>query len=50
MDPMTTTLLFIGGALVGFVIFVLVFRWIWNRTVPAVFGAKGSPSGRQSAS
>ena len=40
MDPMTTTLLFIGGALVGFVIFVLVFRWIWNRTVPAVFGAK----------
>ena len=40
MDPMTTTLLFFGGALVGFVIFVVVFRWIWNHTVPAVFGAK----------
>ena len=40
MDPIITTLLFIVGALIGLVVFVLVFRWIWNRTVPAVFGLK----------
>ena len=40
MNPIMTTLLLIGGALIGFVVFVLVFRWIWNHTVPAVFGAK----------
>jgi hypothetical protein len=38
MDPIVTMLLFIGGALIGLVVFVLVFRWIWNHTVPAVFG------------
>ena len=40
MDPVMITLLFIGGALIGFIVFVLVFRWIWNHTVPAVFGLK----------
>src|SRR5262245_5556400 len=40
MDPITTTILFLVGALIGFVVFVLVFRWIWNHTVPAVFGLK----------
>jgi len=40
MDPIMTTLLFIGGALIGLIVFILVFRWIWNHTVPAVFGLK----------
>ena len=40
MDPTTTMVLSIGVVLVSFVVFVLVFRWIWNRTVPAVFGLK----------
>jgi succinate dehydrogenase hydrophobic anchor subunit len=40
MDPITTTALAVAIVLVSFVVFVLVFRWIWNRTVPAVFGLK----------
>lgn len=40
MEPIATTLLAVGVVLVGFVVFVLVFRWIWNHTVPAVFGLK----------
>ena len=40
MDPIVTTLLVVAGALIGFVVFVVVFRWIWNHTVPAVFGLK----------
>ena len=40
MDPIPLTILSIGGALIVFIVFVLVFRWIWNRTVPAVFGLK----------
>ncbi|MBO0741142.1 MAG: hypothetical protein J2P51_06930 [Hyphomicrobiaceae bacterium] len=40
MDPVTTTLMVVAGALIGFIVFVLVFRWIWNHTVPAVFGLK----------
>lgn len=40
MDPITTTLVAVGIVLVSFVVFVLVFRWIWNRTVPAVFGLR----------
>jgi hypothetical protein len=40
MDPIITTLLVAAGALIGFVVFVFVFRWIWNHTVPAVFGLK----------
>jgi succinate dehydrogenase hydrophobic anchor subunit len=40
MDPITTTVVAIGAVLISFVVFVLVFRWIWNRTVPAVFGLK----------
>jgi hypothetical protein len=40
MDPMMTTAVTIAIVVVSFVVFVLVFRWIWNRTVPAVFGAK----------
>ena len=40
MDPITTIILSVAGALIGFVVFVLVFRWIWNHTVPAVFGLK----------
>ena len=40
MDPIPLMILSIGGALVVFVLFVLVFRWIWNRTVPAAFGLK----------
>ena len=40
MDPIATTVLAVCMALVAFVVFVFVFRWIWNRTVPAVFGLK----------
>ncbi|HSR81696.1 MAG TPA: hypothetical protein VLL28_13050 [Hyphomicrobiaceae bacterium] len=40
MDPVTTTILFVAGALISFIIFVFVFRWIWNHTVPGVFGLK----------
>ena len=40
MDPVMTTAVTIAIVVVSFVVFVLVFRWIWNRTVPAVFGAK----------
>jgi hypothetical protein len=40
MDPVATTILFIAGALIGFIVFVAVFRWIWNHTIPAVFGLK----------
>ncbi len=40
MDPISTTAVAVGTVLVAFVAFVLVFRWIWNRTVPAVFGLK----------
>jgi hypothetical protein len=40
MDPMATTIASIAAVLIGFVVFVLIFRWIWNRTVPAVFGLK----------
>ena len=35
MDPIATTAMAIGAVLLGFVVFVLIFRWIWNRTVPA---------------
>ena len=40
MDPIATMILLVAGALIGFIVFVLVFRWIWNHTVPAVFGLK----------
>jgi len=40
MDSGTTILIGIGIAIVGFFVFVLVFRWIWNRVVPDVFGFK----------
>jgi succinate dehydrogenase hydrophobic anchor subunit len=40
MEPIATTGMTIAAVLVAFVVFVLVFRWIWNRTVPAVFGLK----------
>ena len=40
MDPIATTVVSIGAVLIGFIIFVFIFRWIWNRTVPAVFGLK----------
>jgi len=40
MDPIVTTALAVAVVLVMFVVFVLVFRWIWNRTMPAVFGVK----------
>jgi len=40
MDPIMTALLFVAGALILLVVFVLVFRWIWNHTMPAVFGLK----------
>jgi hypothetical protein len=40
MDPIATTIASIAAVLIGFVVFVLIFRWIWNRTVPAVFGLK----------
>jgi hypothetical protein len=40
MDAMMTTALAVAAVAVSFVVFVLVFRWIWNRTVPAVFGLK----------
>ena len=35
-----TTAVTIAIVVVSLVVFVLVFRWIWNRTVPAVFGLK----------
>ena len=40
MDPVATALVLAGLVLLGFVLFVLVFRWVWNRTVPAVFGLR----------
>ncbi len=40
MDSGPTILMGIAFALVGFLIFVLVFRWIWNAVVPEVFGFK----------
>ena len=40
MDPGPTILIGIALAVVGFLIFVLVFRWIWNAVVPEVFGFK----------
>ena len=40
MDPIATTVLTVGVVAIGFVVFVLIFRWIWNHTVPAVFGLK----------
>jgi succinate dehydrogenase hydrophobic anchor subunit len=40
MDPIATTIASIVVVLILFVVFVLIFRWIWNRTVPAVFGLK----------
>ena len=40
MDPMMTTAAAVAVVVVALVVFVLVFRWIWNRTVPAVFGLK----------
>ena len=40
MDPTVTTALATALVIVSFVIFVLIFKWIWNRTVPAVFGLK----------
>ena len=38
MDPITTVAVGTAIILVAFAIFTLVFRWIWNATVPAVFG------------
>ena len=40
MDPTVTTAITVALVIVSFIIFVLVFQWIWNRTVPAVFGLK----------
>jgi succinate dehydrogenase hydrophobic anchor subunit len=40
MDPMMTTAVTVAIVIVSFAVFVLVFRWIWNHTVPAVFGLK----------
>ena len=40
MDPMMTTVVAIAIVVVAFVVFVLVFRWIWNHTVPAAFGLR----------
>jgi multisubunit Na+/H+ antiporter MnhB subunit len=40
MDPIVTAAVTVAIIVISFVVFVLVFRWIWNRTVPAVFGAK----------
>jgi hypothetical protein len=40
MDPIATTIASIAAVLLAFVVFVFIFRWIWNRTVPPVFGLK----------
>ena len=40
MEPMATAGVFVGLMLLGFVVFVLVFRWVWNWTMPAVFGVR----------
>jgi hypothetical protein len=40
MEPGSIILIGIGIAVVGFFVFVLIFRWIWNGVVPAVFGLK----------
>lgn len=40
---METLIAIAFGVAVGLlvlIIFTLIFRWIWNRTVPAVFGLK----------
>ena len=40
MDPIVTTAVAVAIVVISFIVFVLVFRWIWNRTVPAVFGLR----------
>jgi hypothetical protein len=40
MDPTVTTALAVALVILSFIVFVLAFQWIWNRTVPAVFGLK----------
>jgi hypothetical protein len=40
MEPIPTVAIYVASALILFVVFVLVFRWIWNRTVPAVNGLR----------
>jgi hypothetical protein len=40
MDPTMTTAMAVAIILVSLVVFILVFQWIWNHTVPTVFGLK----------
>jgi hypothetical protein len=40
MDPIMTTAVAVAIVVVSLVVFVLVFRWIWNHTAPAVFGLR----------
>jgi succinate dehydrogenase hydrophobic anchor subunit len=40
MTPGATIAVGIGAAVLAFLVFVLVFRWIWNSVVPDVFGFK----------
>jgi succinate dehydrogenase hydrophobic anchor subunit len=40
VDPGLAFVMAAAIAVVAFAIFTLIFRWIWNRTVPAVFGLK----------
>ena len=40
MDPVQAYVMAAAITVVAFVVFTLIFRWIWNRTVPAVFGLK----------
>ena len=38
MDPITTAAITAASILAAFAIFTIVFRLIWNATMPAVFG------------
>ena len=40
MDPIMTTVVAVAIVVVAVFVFILVFRWIWNHTVPAVFGLR----------
>jgi succinate dehydrogenase hydrophobic anchor subunit len=40
MDQYISLGVSVGVALAVFVVFTLIFRWIWNRTMPHVFGVK----------
>jgi hypothetical protein len=40
MDPNVNIAVSVAAAVVAFIVFTLIFRWIWNRTMPPVFGVR----------